>query len=46
MNTVKILKSILLLIEVLPYAQSAKSDIIETICNWIEHEEKIKSILK
>ena len=45
MNTIKILKSILLLIEVLPYTQTAKADIIETICKWIKHEE-IKSILK
>ena len=46
MNTIKILKSILFLIDVLPYSQSAKADIIEAICNWIEHEEEIKSILK
>ena len=46
MNTIKILKSILFLIEVLPYAQTAKADIIETICKWIEQEEEIKSILK
>ena len=46
MTTIKILKSILFLIDVLPYSQTAKSDIIETICNWIEQEEEIQSILK
>ena len=46
MDTIKILKSILFLIEILPYAQTAKADVIETICNWIELEEEINSILK
>ena len=40
MNTIKLLKSIILLIELLPYSSTSKKDILDQLNNWLDFEEK------
>mgnify|MGYP003622698675 FL=1 len=40
MNTIKLLKSIIMLVELLPYSPTSKTKILEQLNNWIELEKK------
>ena len=40
MDTIKLLKSIILLIELLPYSSTSKEDILEQLNRWLDFEEK------
>ena len=40
MNTINLLKSIILLIELLPYSSTSKEDILEQLNNWLDFEKK------
>ena len=40
MNTIKLLKSIIMLVELLPYSPTSKKEILEQLNNWLELEKK------
>ena len=40
MNTIKLLKSIIMLVELLPYSSTSKEDILEQLNRWLDFEEK------
>ena len=40
MNTIKLLKSIILLIELLPYSPTSKTEVLDQLNNWLELEKK------
>ena len=40
MNTIKLLKSIIMLVELLPYSSTAKEEILNQLNNWLELEKK------
>ena len=40
MDTIKLLKSIILLIESLHYSSTSKEDILEQLNRWLDFEEK------
>ena len=40
MNTIKLLKSIILLIELLPYSSTSKQSILEQLNDWLALEKK------
>ena len=41
MNTIKLLKSIIMLVELLPYSSTSKEDILEQLNRWLVFERKI-----
>ena len=40
MYTINLLKSIIMLVELLPYDFTAKQEILEQLNNWLESEKK------
>lgn len=40
MDTIKLLKSIIMLVELLPYSSTSKKDVLEQLKNWLEFERK------
>ncbi len=38
MNTIKLLQSIILLMDLLPYSSTAKSDIVDQLKDWLKRE--------
>ena len=40
MNTTKLLKSIIMLVELLPYSSTSKEDILDQLNHWLEFEKK------
>ena len=40
MNTIKLLKSIIMLVELLPYSATSKQSILEQLNDWLELEKK------
>ena len=46
MNTIKLLKSIIMLVELLPYSSTSKTEILEQLNNWLDLEKKYNSIFQ
>ena len=40
MNTIKLLKSIILLIELLPYSSTSKEEVLDQLNHWLALEKK------
>lgn len=40
MNTIKLLKSIILLVELLPYASNGKEEVLHQLNHWLDFEKK------
>ena len=41
MSTIKLLKSIIILVELLPYSSTSKKDILEQLNRWLVFERKV-----